>query len=74
MDIACDTVVTDANDNTWHLTTLVATLEAEPEAGIQMSVVFKGLQEKPRAELTHLGLQQCCEEKSQTTNYLPVPL
>lgn len=41
IDIAWDSVVPGANDDSWHVTVFVATLEAETRAGIQMPVVFK---------------------------------
>lgn len=40
IDIARDSIVTDANEN-WHVTVFVASLEAEPGSGIQMHVVLK---------------------------------
>lgn len=43
IDIAWDSIVTDASENNWYVTVFVASLEAEPVAGIQMHVVFKSL-------------------------------
>lgn len=41
IDVAWDSIVIDANENNWHVTVFVASLEEEPGAGIQMHVVLK---------------------------------